>query len=119
MQLFDAEGRRLYVTEEERRAFRAAASKAPREVVEPAVSRPELAFRIKLDELLGILGEAIARIEQLKRGSKRRCVSCGLPSWRSRPRWHATRGSGWRLTISMRQPGYSLRPRVVAQRRWM
>ena len=64
MQLFDAEGRRLYVTEEERRAFRAAASKAPREVVEPAVSRPELAFRIKLDELLGILGEAIARIEQ-------------------------------------------------------
>src|SRR3954466_411393 len=32
MQLFDAEGRRLYVTEEERRAFVAAASKAPREV---------------------------------------------------------------------------------------
>src|SRR3954447_20790067 len=32
MQLFDAEGRRLYLTEEERRAFVAAASKAPREV---------------------------------------------------------------------------------------
>jgi integrase len=32
MQLFDAEGRRLYVTEEEHRAFVAAASKAPREV---------------------------------------------------------------------------------------
>ena len=32
MQLFDAEGRRLYVTEEERRAFVAAAAKAPREV---------------------------------------------------------------------------------------
>src|SRR3954451_9218892 len=32
MQLFDAEGRRLYVTEDERRAFIAAASKAPREV---------------------------------------------------------------------------------------
>jgi integrase len=31
MQLFDAEGRRLYVTEEERRAF-VAAAKAPREV---------------------------------------------------------------------------------------
>jgi site-specific recombinase XerD len=31
MQLFDAEGRRLYFTEEERRAFLAAA-KAPREV---------------------------------------------------------------------------------------
>ena len=31
MQLFDAEGRRLYVTEDERRAFSAAA-KAPREV---------------------------------------------------------------------------------------
>jgi hypothetical protein len=30
MQLFDAEGRRLYCTEEERRAF--AAAKAPREV---------------------------------------------------------------------------------------
>ena len=32
MQLFDAEGRRLYLTEEERRAFVAAAAKAPREV---------------------------------------------------------------------------------------
>ena len=32
MQLFDAEGRRLYFTEEERRAFVAAASQAPREV---------------------------------------------------------------------------------------
>ena len=32
MQLFDAEGRRLYCTEEERRAFLAAAAKAPREV---------------------------------------------------------------------------------------
>ena len=32
MQLFDAEGRRLYFTEEERRAFVAAAAKAPREV---------------------------------------------------------------------------------------
>ena len=32
MQLFDAEGRRLYVTEDERRAFIAAAAKAPREV---------------------------------------------------------------------------------------
>ncbi len=31
MQLFDAEGRRLYFTEEERRAFVAAAAKAPRE----------------------------------------------------------------------------------------
>ncbi len=32
MQLFDAEGRRLYCTEDERRAFLAAAAKAPREV---------------------------------------------------------------------------------------
>jgi integrase len=32
MQLFDAEGRRLYFTEEERRAFMAAAAKALREV---------------------------------------------------------------------------------------
>src|SRR3954467_2583937 len=32
MQLFDAEGRRFYFTEEERRAFVAAAAKAPREV---------------------------------------------------------------------------------------
>src|SRR3982750_3282066 len=32
MPLFDAEGRRLYVTEDERRAFIAAAPKAPREV---------------------------------------------------------------------------------------
>ncbi len=32
MQLFDAEGRRLYFTEEERRAFMVAAAKAPREV---------------------------------------------------------------------------------------
>src|SRR4051794_34696579 len=32
MQLYDAEGRRLYVTEEERRAFIVAAAKAPREV---------------------------------------------------------------------------------------
>src|ERR1043166_9174036 len=32
MQLYDAEGRRLYLTEQERRAFIAAAAKAPREV---------------------------------------------------------------------------------------
>ncbi len=32
MRLFDAAGRRLYLTEEERRAFVAAAAKAPREV---------------------------------------------------------------------------------------
>src|SRR3954469_12812207 len=32
MQLHDAEGRRLYLTEEERRAFMAAAAQAPREV---------------------------------------------------------------------------------------
>ena len=32
MQLFDAKGRRLYCTEEERRASVAAAAKAPREV---------------------------------------------------------------------------------------
>src|SRR3954454_13523453 len=32
MQLFDAEGHRLYLTEDERRAFIAAAAKAPREV---------------------------------------------------------------------------------------
>jgi integrase len=32
MRLFDAEGRRLYLTEEERRAFLLAAAKAPREV---------------------------------------------------------------------------------------
>ena len=32
MQLFDAEGRRLYFTEDERRAFVAAAARAPREV---------------------------------------------------------------------------------------
>ena len=32
MQLHDAEGRRLYFTEDERRAFVAAAAKAPREV---------------------------------------------------------------------------------------
>ena len=32
MQLYDAEGRRLYFTEEERRAFLKAAAKAPREV---------------------------------------------------------------------------------------
>jgi integrase/recombinase XerD len=32
MQLFDAEGRRLYLAEDERRAFMAAAAKAPREV---------------------------------------------------------------------------------------
>src|SRR3954454_1951359 len=32
MPLFDTEGRRLYITEDERRAFIAAAAKAPREV---------------------------------------------------------------------------------------
>jgi len=32
MQLYDAEGRRLYFTEDERRAFVTAAAKAPREV---------------------------------------------------------------------------------------
>jgi hypothetical protein len=33
------------------------------EVADPAVSRPELAFRIAADELLGTVAEAIARIE--------------------------------------------------------
>ena len=32
------------------------------EMVEPAVSRPELAFRVAIDELLGTVAEAIARI---------------------------------------------------------
>ena len=32
MQLFDADGRRLYFTEDERRAFMAAAARAPRDV---------------------------------------------------------------------------------------
>jgi len=34
------------------------------EVADPAVSRPELAFRIAADELLGTVAEAIARIER-------------------------------------------------------
>ena len=34
------------------------------EVAEPAVSKPELAFRIAIDELLAIVAEAIARIER-------------------------------------------------------
>src|SRR3954471_11486505 len=33
------------------------------EVADPAVSRPELAFRIAADDLLGTVAEAIARIE--------------------------------------------------------
>ena len=32
------------------------------EVIEPAVSRPELAFRVAIDELLGLVGQAIIRI---------------------------------------------------------
>ena len=35
-----------------------------REVADPAVSRPELAFRIAIDELLGTVAEAIARIQR-------------------------------------------------------
>ena len=34
------------------------------EVADPAVSRPELAFRVATDELLGSMAEAIARIER-------------------------------------------------------
>src|SRR5215210_1407191 len=34
------------------------------EVADAAVSRPELAFRVATDELLGTVAEAIARIEQ-------------------------------------------------------
>jgi len=34
-----------------------------REVADPAVSRPELAFRVAMDELLGTVSEAIARIK--------------------------------------------------------
>jgi hypothetical protein len=34
------------------------------EVVEPAISRPELAFRIAMDELLGLIGQALTRIER-------------------------------------------------------
>ncbi len=33
------------------------------EVADPAVSRPELAFRVAMDELLGTVSEAIARIK--------------------------------------------------------
>src|SRR3712207_4383553 len=33
------------------------------EVADPAVSRPELAFRVAMDELLGTVAEAIARIK--------------------------------------------------------
>ena len=32
------------------------------EVVEPAVSRPELAFKIAIDELLSLIGHAVSRI---------------------------------------------------------
>ena len=32
------------------------------EVIEPAVSKPELAFRVALDELLGVVGQAVNRI---------------------------------------------------------
>jgi hypothetical protein len=32
------------------------------ELIEPAVSKPELAFRIALDELLGLVGQAVNRI---------------------------------------------------------
>ena len=32
------------------------------EVVEPAVSRPELSFRVTIDELLGLIGETVTRI---------------------------------------------------------
>ena len=32
------------------------------EVAEPAVSRPELSFRIAIDELLGLIGQAVTRI---------------------------------------------------------
>jgi len=32
------------------------------ELIEPAVSKPELAFRIALDELLGLVGQAVSRI---------------------------------------------------------
>ena len=32
------------------------------EVIEPAVSKPELAFRIAVDELLGLVGQAVNRI---------------------------------------------------------
>ena len=32
------------------------------EVIEPAVSKPELAFRIAIDELLGLVGQAVNRI---------------------------------------------------------
>src|SRR4051812_2851221 len=45
--------------------------------------------------------------------------SCGPPSWRSRPPWRATLESEWPPTISTKQHRHSLRPRAVAQRRWM
>ncbi len=32
------------------------------EVIEPAVSKPELAFRVAIDELLGLVGQAVNRI---------------------------------------------------------
>ena len=32
------------------------------ELIEPAVSKPELAFRVAIDELLGLVGQAVNRI---------------------------------------------------------
>ena len=32
------------------------------EVIEPAINKPELAFRVAIDELLGLVGQAVIRI---------------------------------------------------------
>jgi hypothetical protein len=47
-----------------------------REVADPAIGRPELAFRVAMDELLGTVSEAIARIK-CGDGLTRHSGSCG------------------------------------------
>ena len=69
------------------------------EVADPAVSKPELAFRIAADDLLGTVAEAIARIEH-GAGLTCRCGSSGRLSFSSRPWSRVILGSEWRLTIS-------------------
>src|SRR3954464_14666049 len=87
------------------------------EVAEPAFSRPELSFRIAIDELLGLIGEAVTRIGGT--GLTRPCARCGPPSWRSRLRWRAILGSEWPPMISMPPQRRLSLTRAVAQRRWI
>src|SRR3954447_5881609 len=97
MQLYDAEGRRLYLTEDERRAFIAAAAKAPHEVrtfcgvLHATGCRISEALALRRPRRPVRPGDCVREPEEAEaRRVPRRAVSC--PSYWTRATWYTASG---------------------------